>query len=299
MEWLISEVFGPAKTIGDWLAGARNDEEALAGIPLSILSGGIVRGAPYTATKSYVFRAHCQEPLAQMIDGLKRADQELANLPPDVTTEIRNLQQIVNGSVGTISLHEDAMYYVGSDIGEYGRRGWSAVIRNLKGVPFPLAEAEPKASEPTSPVPDQATTPSKQPEENVPEPLPRTDAEADSAKDTLAEPTKDSPDEATEQPTVAAPTKGTPVVADAVAMSQKLDRSDTASDSKKVLPPKMPEGTDVRDLVQRLQVELPKGKSQSQIAREFTGETADSDPKAQSLLRQARRYRHLWDASDS
>jgi hypothetical protein len=139
MEWLIAEVFGPAKDIGDWLAGARNDEEALAGIPLGILSGGIFRGTPYTATKSYVFRTHCQEPLAQMIDGLKRADQELANLPPDVATEIRNLQQIVNGSVGTISLHEDAMYYAGSDIGEYGRRGWSAVIRNLKGVPFPSA----------------------------------------------------------------------------------------------------------------------------------------------------------------
>jgi hypothetical protein len=78
-----------------------------------------------------------------------------------------------------------------------------------------------------------------------------------------------------------------------------LATSDTSSDTKKDFPPKMPETPDVRDLIQRLQVELPKGKSQSQIAREFTCETTGDEPKAQSLLRQARRYRCLWDNSDT
>ena len=81
--------------------------------------------------------------------------------------------------------------------------------------------------------------------------------------------------------------------------AENISRSDTTSDSKKDFPPKMPETPDVRDLVQKLQVGLAKGKTQSQIAREFTGETEGDDAKAQSLLRQARRYRHLWGGSDS
>jgi hypothetical protein len=62
-------------------------------------------------------------------------------------------------------------------------------------------------SEPTPSVSDQATAPSNHPEENVPERLPQTDAEADSAKHTLAEPIE------AEQPTVAAPPEGPPAVA--------------------------------------------------------------------------------------
>ncbi|MGD0897011.1 MAG: hypothetical protein ABR915_04185 [Thermoguttaceae bacterium] len=49
------------------------------------------------------------------------------------------------------------MYYASTDIGECGKRGWKALNRHKKGVPFPSAEAEPKASEPTPPAPDQAT----------------------------------------------------------------------------------------------------------------------------------------------
>ncbi|MEI8371873.1 MAG: hypothetical protein WCJ35_03455 [Planctomycetota bacterium] len=86
---------------------------------------------------------------------------------------------------------------------------------------------------------------------------------------------------------------------DPSAKAKNINDSDTTSDSKKVVLPKLPDGVNVRDLVCRLQAELPKGKSQSQIAREFTREAANKDKKAQSLLRQARRYRHLWDDSDS
>jgi len=57
---------------------------------------------------------------------------------------------------------------------------------------------------------------------------------------------------------------------------------------------KLPRSPDVRDLIQLLQVGLPKGKTQIQIAREFTRESAGCAPKAENLLRQASRFRHLW-----
>ena len=68
-------------------------------------------------------------------------------------------------------------------------------------------------SDSTPPAPDEANAPPKQPEESVPERLPQTDVEADSVKHALAEPAKDPPDEATEQPTVVAPPKGPPAIA--------------------------------------------------------------------------------------
>lgn len=56
-----------------------------------------------------------------------------------------------------------------------------------------------------------------------------------------------------------------------------------------------PTSPDVQDLCFRLRKGLSEGKSQLTVAREFTGETSKSAPKAHSLLRQARRYRHLWE----
>ncbi len=53
----------------------------------------------------------------------------------------------------------------------------------------------------------------------------------------------------------------------------------------------LPDSADVRDLCRLLQKGLFAGKTQMNIAREFTGNDAK---KAKSLLRQARRYRHLW-----
>ena len=55
---------------------------------------------------------------------------------------------------------------------------------------------------------------------------------------------------------------------------------------------KLPTKPDVRDLCQLLQKELPKGRNAIEIAREFTG---SNDTKAKNLLRQARRYRYLWE----
>ena len=152
MDWLISEVFSPAKAIGEMLAGAYNDGEVPVGVHRQVLIGDTL----YAATKGVVFQGCCQKELAQMIAGLERADLELSNLPSDVATEIQNLQRIVNGSVGAISFYDGAMYYASTDIGGCGRRGWSAVIRHIKGVPFPSAEAAPETSELTPPAPDEA-----------------------------------------------------------------------------------------------------------------------------------------------
>lgn len=79
----------------------------------------------------------------------------------------------------------------------------------------------------------------------------------------------------------------------ALLASLRLGTGDKAdSESVRLMP--MPTTPDVRDLCERLQRGLPKGKAAIQIAREFTDH---DEPKAQNLLRQARRYRHLWDPS--
>jgi hypothetical protein len=60
----------------------------------------------------------------------------------------------------------------------------------------------------------------------------------------------------------------------------------------------LPNSPDVRDLCHLLQKGLPNGHTQSEIAREFTREMPDDDKKAQSLLRQARRFSDLWKPAD-
>jgi hypothetical protein len=67
-------------------------------------------------------------------------------------------------------------------------------------------------------------------------------------------------------------------------------------DSGNKFPALLPESQEVRDLCQKLQRELPEGHKQSEIARDVAG---GDDKKAQSLLRQARRFPHLWKNSDS
>lgn len=58
-----------------------------------------------------------------------------------------------------------------------------------------------------------------------------------------------------------------------------------------------PDNVDVRDLCKLLEESRNSKKSLITIAREFTNESPGNDSKAKSLLRQARRYRHLWDTS--
>lgn len=69
---------------------------------------------------------------------------------------------------------------------------------------------------------------------------------------------------------------------------------DSKTDNKTKFPALMPDSQEVRDLCRKLQKELPLGRSAIAIAREFTGESEVHDRKAQSLLRQTRRFPHLF-----
>lgn len=60
----------------------------------------------------------------------------------------------------------------------------------------------------------------------------------------------------------------------------------------------LPDNVDVRDLCALLEKNRGR-KSLIQVARELTKEVAGRDSRAHSLLRQARRFRHLWDRADS
>lgn len=62
-------------------------------------------------------------------------------------------------------------------------------------------------------------------------------------------------------------------------------------------PSLLPESQEVRDLCYKLRKELGEGRSQMAIARELTGESEGDDRRARSLLRQARRFPHLWKKS--
>ena len=70
--------------------------------------------------------------------------------------------------------------------------------------------------------------------------------------------------------------------------------SDSIRTLKETSLPRLPVSVNVLDLCRLLNKELPNGKTQSQIAREFMRETDGDDRKAQALLRQARRFPHLW-----
>lgn len=63
-----------------------------------------------------------------------------------------------------------------------------------------------------------------------------------------------------------------------------------ADDSADTLK-KIPKNPDVLGLCKKLSRESGNGKSENEIAREYTG---GNERKAMSLLRSARRYRHLW-----
>jgi hypothetical protein len=74
-------------------------------------------------------------------------------------------------------------------------------------------------------------------------------------------------------------------------LSERLEEDDRLNSSG--MP--WPDNPDVRDLCKDL-AEKSHRMSHIEVAREFTGEQPGDDKKARSLLRQARRFRHLWEA---
>lgn len=66
---------------------------------------------------------------------------------------------------------------------------------------------------------------------------------------------------------------------------------------------RLPVNPDVRDLCQLLANNLAKKKDKRKtdiaVSREFTREKPGKDKKAKSLLRQARRFSHVWNRADT
>ena len=77
-----------------------------------------------------------------------------------------------------------------------------------------------------------------------------------------------------------------------MALAEVADKADTKADTKKDSLPKMPDSPDVADLCRYLQDAAPLKHGQAlKIAVDFAHGKRD---KAKNLLRQARRYPHLW-----
>ena len=72
------------------------------------------------------------------------------------------------------------------------------------------------------------------------------------------------------------------------------DTTDTQKFLERFRRKRMPRSPDVLDLCQKLANGLSDEKNPIDIAREFTD---GNERKAASLMRQARRYRHLWDGN--
>jgi hypothetical protein len=70
-------------------------------------------------------------------------------------------------------------------------------------------------------------------------------------------------------------------------------QADSGADNSQKKPLRLPESDDVWKLINRLRRELPKGRKLGEIALEFT---EGNQRKADSLLRQVRRFRHLLDS---
>ncbi|RIK74925.1 MAG: hypothetical protein DCC68_22145 [Planctomycetota bacterium] len=68
------------------------------------------------------------------------------------------------------------------------------------------------------------------------------------------------------------------------------DGADSKTDNRKKIRQFVPENSDVLKLAKRIKRELPKGGTRNDIARDFTD---GDEKKAQSLLRQIRRFPHL------
>lgn len=76
-------------------------------------------------------------------------------------------------------------------------------------------------------------------------------------------------------------------------------RADSKTDNGTKFSSLFPENDEVVKLCRKLKSDLSEGYSQITIARDFTGESEGGDKKAQSLLRQARRFSHLWKQADN
>lgn len=158
VRWLIDEVFAQATYIATELAPFRGGKQ-YASLPAEPSCRNPAdplaeyRGDPAVEVGIGKVVVALRESRNRMLEGLRRADSELESLPSDVADEVRHLQRIVNGAHGKIGFADVGTYYADSDLAAVGRRGWEAVLRYIKPLPFPSAGHEPAANG----TPDPAT----------------------------------------------------------------------------------------------------------------------------------------------
>jgi hypothetical protein len=147
MDWLIDEVFAQAKALADELVPFRGDTQyallpdrltcLVSRDPLAQYRGSTTEevgiGAVFLALRPIYNR---------LVAGLKRAEKELQTFPPTVADEVRRLQHIVNGTHGKIGFADVGKHFANSELGAVGERGWEAVLRHRKPLPFPSADSD-------------------------------------------------------------------------------------------------------------------------------------------------------------
>ena len=74
--------------------------------------------------------------------------------------------------------------------------------------------------------------------------------------------------------------------------------AESRAEKKKKTKEKWPRNPDAKNMIFKMRLEIPKGKTKSEIARNFTGETLGHSPKADSLMRTLRNYLSLLPAQE-
>ena len=100
------------------------------------------------------FRKEGLTILNKMKEGLKHFENEPSSYSPELTKEVRALQNICNGegiANGNISYLDGANHYLQSDLEGCGKRGLAIVSRHIYPLPFPEAGYYENPSDKTKP----------------------------------------------------------------------------------------------------------------------------------------------------
>jgi hypothetical protein len=118
MQWTMDAIFYPALALNSLLTKAHPNNLELT------------------------FRKEGLAILNKMKEGLKHFENEPSSYFPELTKEVRALQNICNGegiANGNISYLDGANHYLQSDLEGCGKRGLSIVGRHIYPLPFPNA----------------------------------------------------------------------------------------------------------------------------------------------------------------
>lgn len=130
MKWTMDAIFYPALALNSLLTEAHPNNLELT------------------------FRKEGLAILNKMKEGLKHFENEPSSYSPELTKEVRALQNICNGegiANGNISYLDGANHYLQSDLEGCGKRGLAIVSRHIYSLPFPEAGYYENPSDKTKP----------------------------------------------------------------------------------------------------------------------------------------------------